>query len=474
MINTEDTNIASRVCDELDNAGVGIIFIKSKDSSDIAQLDAVTPTEAFVEGLSENAVFGNMDLVNATTRKNLSGVYEHDVVLERLVDKVFAVIDQRTAITRDRAIPMVSAIIAGLNKIYNLSFTEANVYSIVELGLPSGISSEVVSRLIGTYCDSQYPRIQIDTVNKDSLVKLSVENGSVGASEQLVELFNKLYVEKSDGIIPEAILLDDAVSNLFWLTHDTPATYDNAQYLARRLMVADLLLNAETLPTAISGYSTAINNFLQGEASFAAKQLKIIESYRDNQLSRKELIASVDNYALVIKVNGEVYKAWLGMGGTAEALIGYVADRGPLEGHYDTILDNITKYSELYNIYKLKICDVIEANQLTIYKKNLPYQLQSALIEDGFTQDQVNAIVTASGKSIADLPTATGERFHMAILRIIDEQVFPGLDVFKIASEMNRISTAIPGISPAQANELVMSDMLLDYIASQLITTRVG
>ncbi len=474
MINTEDTNIASRVCDELDNAGVGIIFIKSKDSSDIAQLDAVTPTEAFVEGLSENAVFGNMDLVNATTRKNLSGVYEHDVVLESLVDKAFAVIDQRTAITRDRAIPMVSAIIAGLNKIYNLSFTEANVYSIVELGLPSGISSEVVSRLIGTYCDSQYPRIQIDTANKDSLVKLSVENGSVGASEQLVELFNKLYVEKSDGIIPEAILLDDAVSNLFWLTHDTQATYDNARYLAQRLMVADLLLNAETLPTAISGYSTAINNFLQGEASFAAKQLKIIESYRDNQLSRKELIASVDNYALVIKVNGEVYKAWLGMGGTAEALIGYVADRGPLEGHYDTILDNITKYSELYNIYKLKICDAIEANQLTIYKKNLPYQLQSALIEDGFTQDQVNAIVTASGKSIADLPTATGERFHMAILRIIDEQVFPGLDVFKIASEMNRISTAIPGISPAQANELVMSDMLLDYIASQLIATRVG
>lgn len=474
MINTEDTNIASRVCDELDNAGVGIIFINSKDGSDIAKLDAVTPTEAFVEGLSENAVFGNMDLVNATTRKNLSGVYEHDVVLESLVDKAFAVIDQRTTITRDRAIPMVSAIIAGLNKIYNLSFTEASVYSIVELGVPSGLSSEVVTRLMNTYGDSKYPRLPIDTQNKDSLVKLSVENGEVRASEQLIELFNKLYVEKSDGIIPDSLTLSDLIQQLFWDNINIAPSYDNAAYLARRLIVADLLINAGELPDGITGYSTAINNFLQGEASFAAKQLKIIESYRDNQLSRKELIASVDNYALVIKVNGEVYKAWLGMGGTAEALIGYVADRGPLEGHYDTILDNITKYSELYNIYKLKICDVIEANQLTIYKKNLPYQLQSALIEDGFTQDQVNAIVTASGKSIADLPTATGERFHMAILRIIDEQVFPGLDVFKIASEMNRISTAIPGISPAQANELVMSDMLLDYIASQLIATRVG
>lgn len=474
MINSIDAEIASRICNALDDAGVGAVMLQSKSGTAIAQLDAVTPTEAYFEAAGPNYLFGSMDLVEATTRKNLSGEYEHDVVLESLVDKAFAVIDQRTSVTRDRAIPMVTTIIAGLNKIYNLSFTEANVYSIVELGVPSGLSSEVVTRLMNTYGDSKYPRSPIDAQNKDSLVKLSVENEEVGVSEQLIELFNKLYVEKSDGIVPDTLTLSDLILQLFWDMSNIAPSYDNAAYLARRLMVADLLINADELPEGITGYATSIDNFLQGEASFAAKQLAIIETYRNSQLSRKQLIAGIDEYALVIKVNQEVYRAWCDMGGTAEALIGYVAGKNPLEGHYDAILDNITRYTETYNIQKLKLCDTIEANQLGIFKKNLPYQLQSALIEDGFTQEEALAIVNSAKRAILDISTPVGERFYMAVLRIVDTYVFPGLDIFKIATEINRIAGAIPGITPAQASEMVMGDILLDHIASQIAVTRAG
>ena len=472
MINTTDISVAERVCNDLSTA-LGACMVQAKEGSGLAQLDATTPIEAYAE-FKEDQLVSPLDLVEATTRKNLSGVYEHDIVLEGLVDKVFAVIDQRTQITRDRAIPMVSSIIAGLNKVYNLSFTEANVFTIQELGLPPGISSEVVSRLIGTYADSKYPRVPIDSSSPNSQVRLACENDSVGASEQLVEVFNKLYVDKSEGLLGDSNTLDDAVRMLFWNASDMVPSYESARLLALQLMVADLLLNAEELPSGISGYSTAINNFLQGEAAYAAKQLKIVESYRDSQLARKQLIAGVDNYGLVIKVNADVYRAWLEMGGTAEALIGYVAEKAPLEGHYDAILDNLSKYTECYNVHKLKLCDAVEANQLTIYKKNLPFQLQSALIEDGFTQEQVTGIVNACADDIKGISTVVGERFYMSVLHIVSEFVYPGLEVAKIAREMNRIATAIPGISPAQANELVMGDMLLDYIASQLVVTRVG
>jgi hypothetical protein len=468
MLNLVDISIANKVTESLD--AVATIFIQSKSGTDIAELDAVTPAEANLAAKEEGGVFSPMDLVEGTSRKNVMGVYEHDIVLEKLTDKAWNVINQRATVTRDRAIPMATNIIAGLNKVYSLSYTEANVYTIEEVGLPEGVSSPLLTRLIDQYADSTFARTPI-TQDDTSPVRL---DSTPEVSEGLSELFKANYIAQSEGIVTDGTTLAESIMTLFYNTVNIELTYTNVYSFALRLMTADLLLTADELPAGIVGYHTAITNFLNGEAAYAAKQLKLLSSIRDTRLARKDLIASIDHYGLKITVNSEVYHAWLGMGGTAEALIGYVVVNGNLDNHYDTILDNIAKYTEAYNVAKLKLFDSIESNQLVLYKKNLPYQLQAALADDGFSTDEIKGIVDSAAKDISAITTPTGDRFYMSILAIISNHVYPGLDIYPIALEMNRIGNAIPGISPEQAIGLVCSDMLLTYIASQYEVTRVG
>lgn len=469
MINLIDVTIANKAIQVLD--GVSTFMVQSKPGSAVAALDSITPTEAAITAKGEGGIFVPMDLVEGTSRKNIMGVFEHDAVLENLVDKTWQVLDQRIKVTRDRAIPMATAIIAGLNKVYNLSYTEANVYTIVEIGLASGLSSSLITRLVDQYADSPATRTPIN--NNSSTVRLESKNDSLGISNALAELFDKNYRNESDGLVIDSSNLNDLVMQLFWDTTDLALTYANGVILARRLMTADILLNADELPSGITGYATAINNFLKGEAVYAAKQLKLLNGIRDTRINRKNLIDSVDQYELRISVNAEVYQAWLGMGGTADALIGYVVAGGSMDNHYDAILDNINGYTEAYNVAKLKLFDSIQSNQLILYKKNFPYQLQAALSEDGFSADDITSVLAAAVKDITVISTPTGDRFYMEVLAIISRHVYPGIGVYDIAREMNRIGIAIPGISPEQASALVCSDMLLDYIASQYDVIRV-
>ena len=470
MINLVDVTIANKAIQALD--GVSTFMVQSKPGTAVAELDSITPTEAAIAAKGEGGIFVPMDLVEGTSRKNIMGVFEHDAVLEKLVDKTWQVLDQRIKVTRDRAIPMATAIIAGLNKVYNLSYTEANVYTIVEIGLASGLSSPLITRLVDQYADSPATRTPIN--NNSSTVRLESKNDSLGISNGLAELFDKNYRNESNGLVSDSLNLNDLVMHLFWDTTELALTYANGTTLAQRLMTADILLNADELPEGITGYATAITNFLKGEAVYAAKQLKLLNGIRDTRINRKNLIDSVEQYNLRINVNAEVYQAWLGMGGTADALIGYVVSGGSMDNHYDAILDNINGYTEAYNVAKLKLFDSIQSNQLILYKKNFPYQLQAALSEDGFSADDITSVLAAAAKDIAAISTPTGDRFYMEVLAIISSHVYPGIGVYDIAREMNRIGTAIPGISPEQASALVCSDMLLDYIASQYDVTRVA
>lgn len=467
MINTNDILAAERIIGMVSE--VGDFIITAKPSTDLAALEAVTPSGAAVSSAPAISELSVVSAINEmTSRKNLSGVYEHDGVLEVIVDKAWSVINQRSVVTRDRAIPMAMAIVDSLNKIYNLSFNEAGAFNIVELAPPEALSSDLGVSLIDKYATSTYPRITVDA--STIILPNAPDQEEHKLDQSLVDLFITNYKDRLPGVFDnfELVELIKMVFTLPSASLNQNANYETANIYLSRLAILDLLLSCDTLPEFISGYATSITNFLNGEAAFYAKQLFLVDSYSAKQLTNKALISNVSWDSYILYVNANVYKSWMDMGGDVEALIGYVYAGGEPSKAYDSILDNITGYKEQYQIAKLKQCEIIESEQLMRFKKNLPYQFDISLTNDGFDRTSVDGILQAMRNDIANISSATGDRFYMSILKIIDMHVFPGNSVFDMALSMNRIASKIPGISPDQASRMTVTNMVIDWVVSQL------
>lgn len=243
---------------------------------------------------------------------------------------------------------------------------------------------------------------------------------------------------------------------------------------------AHALLEGDVVPEGLGISLSAYRAYLARLEEQAAARLCYQHRMALTGTRSKQLVISAPAKAKagqlpsgVIKVNGEVYNAWLAEGGSPEALFGAVASGVAL--HYHVVLDQAAALAASWT------------RSLGLVEQQLKFEHQSVVI-----QGLSKALVALAGNlpenerrlAPAELHAEIAERlshFHVKDLdnlylvarKAVCRVFYPHTDAEKILNAMDAVIADKPDMDPREAALLVMIDYVTDWVGSSIVVDKI-
>lgn len=226
----------------------------------------------------------------------------------------------------------------------------------------------------------------------------------------------------------------------------------------------------DNVPEGTAMNLTAYRNHLSDYRDQAAAALvRRAEMYeRDKKAGR--LIIEQDG--LKIKVNPDVYPAWLEAGGCNEVLFGAALDRRAI-----FMADAINIEAEKFKAAWARYCDlatIAEKNKRLLRTKEILIaefnaQLQETLQDEAGT-DETNAaqIYDKFKELVAGLYERDLGCLYSLSLKLICESRFPNAGAYDILQNIDATMKSNPSLAPREAATLAVLEYVCDWIASQV------
>lgn len=411
-------------------------------------------------------------LINGSRRKDINGVYRHDVVLTELSDTVVDTVRMNLDLAKNTVNPLVKEAVAETEKYLRKSESlENNYIDVVSVFVNPIFKAVETEELLSRYVEHAYKDIELTTsvpypTDKESLLRLAL-TGSKMYDKKIVKYFNSIPDETLAEIYGSVfsgtgvLLLTKAIT-----------TVDKAFIV--HLFAKGLMSNPpEGVNMGLSEYRAYVSDILAHSGKRALSHITNLEQnvkYKRliKQYPAKHMIGSKPT---VITVDGEVYAMWLKEGGTPEALMGSACST------------QLTDYNELLGAKE--ILAKIWSGKLKLFttkdrlsKFNLASEAMHVAISEIINDldDELLIVDRATlmrklAKEVSTLHSRFYEEMYVHVRRVLCNTLFPHTDALRVLCAIDNVASDFPDMEINECALLATVELVGDWI-SEMINVR--
>lgn len=483
MIRTNAAYVALDIASALANRGVQVNAVSDSPLSELIDacyhptLDGTVGELGSLMNASQGNAFAEA-LVNASMKKDASGVVRHDVVMDELVDVLVNSINGMHNVARNQVNPIIRAVVEEINgRVGQARAAAGQVLTVVPDYWDDCWNSGVIDGMVKKYTDLpirpiglQYalPPVTGEHLQEIIATGSSRFDGEVQAlvaklePSALVDLYNALFVPSAD--VPRlGLTLQDYL---------VPSVHRD-KILLIHLMAKGLQTK---IPEGTALDLDVYRSFMIDVVEQTGRALNRVLDKRIEANKRKDLVISwpagdiayLRNGEGVIVVDGLLYNAWLNEGGCPEIIFGsYITDR---IGNGNILLEQAEELKKSWARQERLLQSAARSRQ---YEESLR-AIRDAIykqIDEMPAEERVAEVAVIKGlvdQQVSMITEKDLSNIYLIVRRCVCRSIFPHTQAEMVLQAIDNIVDANPGIEIREAALLATVEIVGNWLTALL------